>query len=139
MGFILSDVDYKQRLIAEKKLVEDLKSQWAQMWQDRFDDKLRAEGVSVANYDFLRVERGTVIHALKDAKPLIFSEILARSMCENAERFLDADPVVGGWNKFIKKEIVGKRARERVAAEVSCAEKSGQQQLKKGGRGWLHK
>jgi hypothetical protein len=41
---------------------------------ERFDDKTKAEGVSVANYSSLKVERGTVIHATRDFKPLNFGK-----------------------------------------------------------------
>ena len=42
---------------AQKKLVEELKGEWKLMWSERFNDKVKAEGVSVANYASLRVSK----------------------------------------------------------------------------------
>ena len=38
------------RVEEQKKLVEELKVQWKLLWSERFDDKVRAEGVSVNDY-----------------------------------------------------------------------------------------
>jgi len=133
---------YESRVEAQKKLVEELKGQWKLLWIERFDDKERAEGVSVDDYSLLRVERGTIIHATRDFKALSFREILELHMVENPDRFVQPEASVGGWNKFIKKEITSQsphRRSKRVASYI--AEKPatrGVQQLKKRGRGWLH-
>jgi hypothetical protein len=55
-----------ERIKAQKELVEELKVQWKLLWSERFDDKVRAEGVSVSDYASLSVERGTIIHATRD-------------------------------------------------------------------------
>ena len=72
------------------------------MWSERFDDKVRAEGVSVSNYTCLRVEQGTIIHATKDFKALNFKEILKEHLVENPDRYIEPSNSIGGWNKFIK-------------------------------------
>ena len=137
-----SDEPYKSRAEAQKKLVEDLKVQWKLLWSERFDDKELAEGVSVNDYSILRVERGTIIHATRDFKALSFKEILEQNMVENPDRFVQPQINVGGWSKFIKKEITNqspKKSGKRGASYISeKPDARGVQQLKKRGRGWLH-
>ena len=127
----------KTKAEAQKDLVEALKVQWKLLWSERFDDKVRAEGVSVSDYASLRVERGAVIHATRDFKALNFREILEQHLVENPDRYIQPDVQVGGWNKFIKTEITSRRARGKRAASY-VPEKREVQQPKKGGRGWLH-
>ena len=134
---------FADRLAAQKKLIEDLKVQWKLLWSERYDDKLLAEGVSVSNYDILRVERGLIIHATRNFKALSFKEILEQQKVENPERYIQPDIRVGGWNKFIKTEITPRTCQrsKRVASYVAetSSIKRELQQPKKGGRGWLHK
>jgi hypothetical protein len=136
------DKSCESRVEAKKKLVEDLKVQWKLLWSERFDDKERAEGISVDDYSLLRVERGTIIHATRDFKALSFKEILEQHMVENPDRFIPPEANVGGWNKFIKKEITNQSPQKRRKLIASyIAEKPDTravQQLKKSGRGWLH-
>jgi hypothetical protein len=133
---------YESRAVAQKKLVEELKVQWKLLWNERFDDKERAEGISVGDYSLLRVERGTIIHATRDFKALSFKEILEQQMVENPDRFVQPEVNVGGWNKFIKKEITNQSLQKNSKRITSyLAEKPDTrvvQQLKKRGRGWLH-
>jgi len=133
---------YESRVEAKKKLVEDLKVQWKLLWSERFDDKERAEGISVDDYLLLRVEKGTIIHATRDFKALSFREILELHMVENPDRFIQPDPNVGGWTKFIKKEITGQSPQRRGKRAASYVAENPNprvvQQLKKSGRGWLH-
>jgi len=127
---------------AQKKLVEELKDQWRLMWNERFDDKLRAEEVSVSDYKILRVERGTVIHATRDFKALNFKEILKQQLIEEPDRFIQPDAHVGGWTKFIKTKItIHKPQRSKNVASYIAKNRSNKPNLrqpKKGGRGWLH-
>jgi hypothetical protein len=122
-----------------KEAVEELKSEWKKLWKERFDDRVRAEGIAVADYSSLFVDQGTIIHATRDFKVLNFKEILERHQIENAERYIQPDPEVGGWNKFIKKEITNQKPKKTKRAEAYRPEKKEPQQPKKGGRGWLHK
>ena len=112
------------------------------MWSERFNDKVRAEGVSVGDYAVLFVERGTIIHATRNFKALSFREIVEQHMLEDPDRFIQTDVHVGGWNKFIKTEITSHRPQSRKHAASYIPEKrsnkSEAQQPKKGGRGWLH-
>ena len=124
---------------AQKEMVEELKTEWRKLWQERVDDKVRAEGVAVSDYSSLFVDQGTIIHATRDFKALNFKEILERHQVENAERFIPPSPQVGGWNKFIKTEITSQKPQSHRRAASYCPEKKEIQQPKKGGRGWLHK
>ena len=123
----------------EKEMIEELKTEWKKLWQERFDDRLRAEGIAVTDYSSLFVDRGTIIHATRDFKALNFKEILERHQVENAERFVQPNPQVGGWNKFIKTEITSQKPQKNKRAASYCPEKKEVQQPKKGGRGWLHR
>jgi hypothetical protein len=122
----------------QKKLVEALKVQWKLMWNERFNDKAKAEGVSVADYESLMVERGTVIHATRDFKALSFKEIVKQNMIKEPERFIQPDVNVGGWNKFIKTKIHTCSPKKNKRAASYVPEKTSGQQPKKNGRGWLH-
>jgi hypothetical protein len=124
--------------LPQKEVVDELKAEWKKLWRDRFDDRQKAEGVATTDYSSLFVDRGTVVHATRDFKALNFEEILERHKVENAERFIQPSPQVGGWNKFIKTKITSQPSRHK-RAESYCPEKKPVQQPKKGGRGWLHK
>jgi hypothetical protein len=134
--------DHKARVAAQKQLIEELKAQWKLLWSERFDDRVRAEGVSVNDYAILDVEKGTIIHATKNFKILNLKQILEKYKIQNPDRYVQPDVNIGGWNKFIKTEITSKSARGRRAAayiaDKDPVKKSSRQQPKKGGRGWLH-
>jgi hypothetical protein len=123
---------------AQKELVEKLKVQWKLLWSERFNDKVRAEGVSVSDYASLSVERGTIIHATRDFKALNFKEILEQHMVEDIDRVVQPDVDVGGWNKFVKTQITGRGPQRNKRALSDVPKKQIVQQPKKGGRGWLH-
>ena len=122
----------------QKEMVEQLKIEWKRLWQERLDDRVRAEGIAAGEYTKLFVDKGTIIHATRDYKALSFREILEQNQIENVDRVIPPSPQVGGWNKFIRTSItsqVPKRGRRALAYVEPKKEK---QQLKKGGRGWLH-
>jgi len=126
--------------LSQKEMVESLRIQWKQLWQDRVDDKVRAEGVATADYCDLFVDKGTIIHATRNFKALNFREILEQHQVPNVDRFTPPDPHVGGWTKFIKVNIRNQNPRRKRRIELYCDEnKREKQQPKKGGRGWLHK
>ncbi|MGB9914299.1 MAG: hypothetical protein ACPLIG_00735 [Candidatus Bathyarchaeales archaeon] len=124
----------------DKELVETLKIEWKRLWSERLDDKVRAEGIATADYRYLFVERGLIIHATKDYKALSFKEILEQHQIANAERYIPPPPQIGGWIKFIKTNITSQqqRSRGKRAQLYREEEQKPKQQLKKGGRGWLH-
>ncbi|MBT0159207.1 hypothetical protein G4O51_04400 [Candidatus Bathyarchaeota archaeon A05DMB-2] len=124
--------------LTQKELVEELRIQWTRLWQERLDDKLRAEGVATNDYYSLFVDKGTIIHATRDFKALSFREILEKYQVVNADRYIPPNPEVGGWTKFIRTSIVNQQPRKKKRAELYLSEKKEKQQPKKGGRGWLH-
>jgi len=133
-----SDDASLQRMKAQKELVEKLMVQWKLLWSERFNDKVRAEGVSVSDYTSLRVERGTIIHATRDFKALNFKEILEQHIVEDPDRFVQPNVDVGGWSKFVKTKITGRELQRNERALAYVPKKQEIQQPKKGGRGWLH-
>ena len=127
-----------QTLEEWRSFVEDLKKEWKTMWRDRIDDKVRAEGIANRDYSRLFVERGTIVIATRDYKPPDFVEILEKHKPPDAERLVPPSPSVGGWGKFIRSVLSKQKRftrRRRPEPELSRKEK---QQLKRGGRGWLH-
>jgi hypothetical protein len=61
------------------------------MWSERFDDKVRAEGVSMTNYTCLWVGQETIIDATNDFKALNFKEILKEHLVENPDRHVETN------------------------------------------------
>ena len=124
--------------LSQKELVEELKVYWKKLWQERLDDKVRAEGIATDEYVKLFVEKGTIIHATRDFKALNFREILEQNQIANADQFIPPPPQVGGWAKFVKTNITSQRQRKNTRASLYREDKKEKQQPKKGGRGWLH-
>lgn len=129
--------------LAVKELVEELKKEWRTLWRERIDDKVRAEGIADKDYERLFVERGTVIFATRKFRMLSFREILQLHGVVNVDRAVGPHPSVGGWGKFVRTVIAprkGSKGRKKVRRlryfEEAPKER---QQLKKGGRGWLHR
>jgi hypothetical protein len=116
----------------QTKLVEGLKVQWKLMWSERYNDKAKAEGVSVHDYVELAVERGTILYASRDFKPLNFQEVLKANKIEKPDRHAP-NAAEGGWNKFIQASV---RSHRDVKSEVCISVRKSQQSKK--GRGWLH-
>jgi len=120
-----------------KEFLDELRIQWKLLWRNRIDDKVRAEGIANKDYSKLFVERGTVIIATRDYKPPDFVEILQRHIPSDAEMMVPPNPTVGGWGKFIRSVVTKQRHLTRRRAPPEPDRKK-DQQLKKGGRGWLH-
>ena len=126
--------------MSQKEMVEVLKIQWKKLWQDRAEDRLRAEGIATADYCDLFIDKGTVIHATRDFKTLSFKEILGKHQFANVDRVISPDPQIGGWSKFIKMNIQNQHSRKKSRVDfVSKKSKGGKNQPKKCGRGWLHR
>ena len=122
-----------------KEIVEELKEQWKRLWRERVDDKVRAEGIANTDFSMLFVEKGTVIFATRNFKMLSFKEIVGLHKLADADRIIPPSPQVGGWRKFIRTVIASQKPSSRVRqARRYLDDKKQRQQLKKGGRGWLH-
>ena len=122
-----------------KAFVDELRVQWKMLWRDRIDDKVRAEGIAREDFSSLFVDRGTVIVATRDFKPLDFVEVLERHKPSEVPNAVPPRPGVGGWGRFVR-DFIGKQRRftKRGRPVPSKPGRKGDQQRKKGGRGWLH-
>jgi hypothetical protein len=138
-GPLLSGRDLRMDGREWREFVDGLRQRWKYLWRDRIDDKLRAEGIASEDYDLLFVDRGTVIVATRDYKPPRFRKILERHAEEKQPIVVAVpDPIVGGWGKFVRDAI---HKHERVTKQgrpVPSEREKERQQLKKGGKGWLH-
>ena len=115
-----------------------LKQEWMFMWTERFDDRIRAEGIVVRDYPLLFMDRGFVLFASRDAKAPSFPEIVESWASKGC--VYSPEPSVGGWGKFIRTELRNSvHSRARTVGNWQPKIKMEKQQLKKGGRGWLHK
>jgi len=122
-----------------EELLGELRRQWATLWRERIDDKVRAEGIANKDYDKLFVERGLVIVATRDFKPLSFSEVLERNKSSDVVDAVPPNLSVGGWGKFIRNVLSKqKRFSKKARPAPPEPERDEKQQHKKGGRGWLH-
>ena len=114
-----------------------LKMEWSLMWMERFDDKVRAEGVAVRDYKLCLMDRGFVIFASRDARSPSFSQIV--EFWASKGLVYAPNPNVGGWGKFVRNFIIRRSERRRIMESAKPSNGSRKmQQLKKGGRGWLH-
>ena len=122
-----------------KAFVDELRVQWKRLWRDRIDDRVRAEGIAREDYSRLFVDRGTVIVATRDFKPLDFVEVLERHKPSEVANAVPPRPVVGGWGRFIRDFVSKERRFTKRGRPVPSEPKPKEdQQRKKGGRGWLH-
>lgn len=125
--------------LPQKELVEELKTQWRRLWRERIDDKVRAEGIANNDYSKLFVEKGTVIFATRNFTLPSFRDILEQNDIENVSRFILPIPQVGGWRKFMKTTIPRQKPFKGTRRTLQYLDVGKErQQLKKGGRGWLH-
>jgi hypothetical protein len=114
-----------------------LKEEWGCLWRERFDDRLKAEGISVRSYPLLFMDRGFVVFASRDAKAPNFSDIM--SFWASQGCIYSPNPLEGGWGKFIRTErkTLGKSRAKMFQCRPPRL--NGQKlQRKKSGRGWLH-
>jgi hypothetical protein len=122
-----------------KVTIEEIKEEWRHLWLERIDDKVRAEGVASRAFPLCLVDRGTVILATRDFKPLNLKEILNLNHVQNVERVIGPPPTVGGWHKFAR-AVLNKQSRNRSSVfEKPRSHRMKNLQLKKGGRGWMHR
>jgi len=62
---------------------------------------------------------------------------LQQHISSDAERIVPLNPAVGGWRKFVRTALSKQKGLTRRPAPPK-PERKKDQQLKKGGRGWLH-
>ena len=129
----------KEKGMSRAERVEELRVEWKRLWRERLDDKVRAEAVAKEDYSSLFVERGTVIMATRNFRMLTFKGILEEHGVTDAYRFVSPSPGVGGWGKFMRSSLVQARSGGRSVGPCYVEEEKKPQQLRKGGRGWLHR
>lgn len=122
----------------KKQFIDEFKSQWKTMWRNRLDDKVRAEGIADKDYSLLSIDRGTVIIATRKFKLLDFKEILQQHDLSGVGEVMHPEPSVGGWGKFLRTALIPQNPKRRRRQAPLNLDKSVGQQMKKGGRGWLH-
>ena len=120
-----------------RELRRELKAEWADLWREKCDDAVRAEDVSQREFEKLFVDRGEIIYATRDYKPLSFREIFEQHIGSEMADKVSPDPAVGGWRKFISEHLSKpkrRKSRERLNVRVDLS-----QHQRKGGNGWLNK
>jgi len=122
----------------KKQFIDEFKSQWKSMWRNRLDDKVRAEGIADKDYSLLSVDRGTVIIATRKFRLLDFYELLQHHRLIGGGEMIPPDPSVGGWGKFIRTALAAQSAKRQRRQAPQKPGRDVDQQVKKGGRGWLH-
>ena len=122
----------------DKVIVEKIKKEWRQLWYERIDDKVRAEGVANRDFSLCFVDQGTIITATRDFRPLDFKEILSLNGIQNSDRHISPPPKVGGWRKF-SRTVLNKQKRHRIFVfGKKQPNRLKNLQHKQGGRGWVH-
>ena len=127
----MANSEWKER----KEFIEELKRQWKLMWIERIDDHQKAEGIADKDFSLLFVDRGTIIMATRDYKPLDFRQVLEEHKLTRESSEIAPNSTVGGWGKFAR-ETYEKRTSTR--RQSYAPEKCVGSALKQGGRGWLH-
>jgi hypothetical protein len=128
----------KKSLQQAKEIKRWLKSEWIDLWINKYDDTVNAEGIAIKKYSLLEVDSGEIIQANRDFKPLSFHNILKKHVGKDFAFRVDIDPVSGGWRKFAsenlsrKDETKGVNVRSKIKHTVSP-------QMRKGGAGWLNR
>ena len=121
------------------EFLERLRKRWRSLWEDRIDDKVRAEGISSEDYEMLFVSQGTVIVATRSYEPPDFREILDMHVKDKKPgTVVVPSPMIGGWGKFIRDVVSKQKKFTKRGRPVPSEPEKKRQQLKKGGRGWLH-
>lgn len=125
-----------QDLNKARELRKELKLEWAELWRSKLEDKLIAEAMASKDYRWLFVDQGQILFATRDFKPISLHEILEKHLGPEALEKIAPNPSSGGWRKFVREKIYSKRSQGTSGdfTELPC-----RQQVKKAGRGWLHR
>lgn len=113
-----------------------LKEEWKLMWKERFDDRIKGEGIVTRDHPLIFMDRGSVIFASRDAKTPTFSEIVELWAAQGS--IYAPQPAVGGWGKFIRTHLRrASHSRARNLASNPFNLKANQCKRKRA-KGWLH-
>lgn len=119
-----------------QKIRTDLKKDWKELWDSKINDNRKGESISRKHYLSLYVEKGEVILASRDFKPVSLQNILEKRLGRETMQSVYPDPVTGGWKKFTKTYIQKRNSKKRTRPEVKI---DINQHQRKGGDGWLNK
>lgn len=123
----------KGRLKAEM-IRFDIKSEWKELWEKKYDDEKISEGISIKEYSQIEVEQGQIIYATRKYKPLDFYEILEKKIGKDYKEKITPSPKEGGWRKFAKQNLSNRKTnREKPTIKIDL-----NQQQRKHGKGWLN-
>ena len=122
----------------KKQFIDEFKEEWKSMWRNRLDDRVRAEGIADKDYSMLSIDRGTVIIATRKFRLLDFCELLQKRKLVAEDHIAAPEHLVSGWGKFIRTSLAAQNVKRRTMLAPPELNKHVSQQLKKGGRGWLH-
>lgn len=125
-------------------LSRELLREWRSLWREKYDDKWRAEDVASRDFQLLNIDRGTVIWATRNCKPLTLEDVFRSYERKFGDRLhRPVTPGEGGWGKFTR-DVLKKLPKEhnhetlrRVPAKDGV-EPRACGPLKKNGRGLLH-
>jgi hypothetical protein len=115
---LLSRRDFIPMVSTQKEIVDELKVEWKKLWNERVEDKVRAEGIAVDDYSSIFIDKGTIIHATRDFKALDFKDILEKQGVINVERYVHPNPHVGGWGRFVRDNITNQTSKKRNSVFV---------------------
>lgn len=119
-------------------LLDDVIEEWKALWRDRCDDRVKAEAMASRDFSLLCIEKGTVIAASRAFKPLDLRSILKGHEANNSSDAVPVHSSLGGWGKFARTVLI-KQSRARVRKGSSKKSRYKILQMKKGGKGWLHR
>jgi len=87
-----------------KEFVDELRTEWKSLWQNRIEDKVRAEEIAKQDYSKLAVKQGTVIAATRDYKPLEFFDIVENYLGSDTQKAVVPNTSVGGLGQICPKQ-----------------------------------
>lgn len=125
--------------VEKRQFIDEFKTQWKSMWRNRVDDRVRAEGIADRDYTLLFIDRGTVLIATRKFKLLDFHETLQQHKVFADYEIASPNPSTGGWRKFSRTYLAEKKDGRRKVNGLRKSERKSTLQMKKGGRGWLHR
>ena len=135
---LLSGRDLLVKTSEDKKFLDEFNNQWKTLWRDLVGDRIHAEKIASRDYSLLFIERGTVVKATREVKPLTYRETLKQNRQTSNLKTLPPDPNSGGWRKFSQTAIKAQKKPETQKEAQPKLKDKPPQQPKKGGRGWLH-
>jgi hypothetical protein len=131
---------------ARDEQIKELRAQWKALWDEKVEDRVRAEGIAKTDFSMLFIDKGTVIFATRNFSMPSLRNILKAHGLIDAEDKVFSNPHTGGWGKFVRDVLAspesnkGRSSRQRrfsvIREELEKSKKK--QQLRKGGKGWLH-